>query len=331
MQEKDIRKKLNQELEEMTPDILNKILSSPIEPVKSEKELFGKNKPLYKEKKNVRQYLIAPVMVAVAACLFAVIILLQPFFVENKDTKMAFSIIVDVNPSISVEVNADGSVDRVVANNKDAKKIVREINGEIKEEYDYNDAMGVVVKSLKKSGYLKKKTNAMLVSTVGKNGDVPKDTLKELKVETKKIMENSKINSKTVFQNCEVSRKVKKVAKKNNVSIGKAALCIKLADKESTSVNKMCEKSIDKLVAKVEKNKGIFSDDVIVYDDELEDTGSFVETISETVTAEMESVTGETMESESESVSEETGIDTTQETNIGENDTTMEQTLPSFP
>ena len=43
MQEKDIREKLNQELEQMAPDILDKILNTPIEPISSEKELFGKD------------------------------------------------------------------------------------------------------------------------------------------------------------------------------------------------------------------------------------------------------------------------------------------------
>ena len=45
MQEKDIREKLNKELEEMAPDMLQKILDTPIEPIKSEKELFGKDRP----------------------------------------------------------------------------------------------------------------------------------------------------------------------------------------------------------------------------------------------------------------------------------------------
>ena len=35
MQEKDIREKLNKELEEMAPDMLQKILDTPIEPIKS--------------------------------------------------------------------------------------------------------------------------------------------------------------------------------------------------------------------------------------------------------------------------------------------------------
>ena len=44
MQEKDIREKLNKELEEMAPDMLQKILDTPIEPIKSEKELFGETR-----------------------------------------------------------------------------------------------------------------------------------------------------------------------------------------------------------------------------------------------------------------------------------------------
>ena len=43
MQEKDIREKLNKELEEMAPDMLQKILDTQIEPIMSEKELFGKD------------------------------------------------------------------------------------------------------------------------------------------------------------------------------------------------------------------------------------------------------------------------------------------------
>ena len=135
MQEKDIREKLNQELEEMAPDMLEKILSKPIEPVKNEKELFGRNKPLFKEKKNIKRYFIVPAMLAVAACLVMAVILMKPLFnVQNNNTKMAFSIIVDVNPSVEIQVNKDGKVDRVLADNKDAKSMIREINGEIKKD-----------------------------------------------------------------------------------------------------------------------------------------------------------------------------------------------------
>lgn len=302
MQEKDIREKLNQELEEMAPDMLEKILSKPIEPVKNEKELFGRNKSLFKEKKNIKQYFIVPAMLAVAACLVMAVILMKPLFnVQNNNTKMAFSIIVDVNPSVEIQVNKDGKVDRVLADNKDAKSMIREINGEIKKDYDYNDAMKVVIKNFKKNGYLKKKNSAMLVSLTNEKEDVPKEKLKEIKIETTKVLADKKIKCKTVFQNCKIDGDVKKVAKKNDVSVGKASLCIKLVQKENTSVKKMCKKSIDTLVKKVEEIKKDVNEDWII-DDDLQDEPESETNTSEIISDETE--TNEEEKSETENISE---------------------------
>lgn len=302
MQEKDIREKLNQELEEMAPDMLEKILSKPIEPVKNEKELFGRNKSLFKEKKNIKQYFIVLAMLAVAACLVMAVILMKPLFnVQNNNTKMAFSIIVDVNPSVEIQVNKDGKVDRVLADNKDAKSMIREIDGEIKKDYDYNDAMKVVIKNFKKNGYLKKKNSAMLVSLTNEKEDVPKEKLKEIKIETTKVLADKKIKCKTVFQNCKIDGDVKKVAKKNDMSVGKASLCIKLAQKENTSVKKMCKKSIDTLVKKVEEIKKDVNEDWII-DDDLQDEPESETNTSEIISDETE--TNEEEKSETENISE---------------------------
>lgn len=51
MQEKDIKEKLNQELDKMAPDILEKVLAKPIEPIESEEDLFN-NEPLFEEKRQ---------------------------------------------------------------------------------------------------------------------------------------------------------------------------------------------------------------------------------------------------------------------------------------
>ena len=55
MQEKDIKEQLNQELDKMAPDILEKVLEKPIEPIESEEDLFN-NKPLFEEKKDKGKY-----------------------------------------------------------------------------------------------------------------------------------------------------------------------------------------------------------------------------------------------------------------------------------
>ena len=118
MQEKDMREKMNQELDKMAPDILDKILAEPIEPVKNERELFGKNKPLFQQEKRIKRYLWAPVMVAVVACMVILVMVMQPNIISKPEgmlNNIAFNIMIDVNPSISIDVREDGRVDKIKA------------------------------------------------------------------------------------------------------------------------------------------------------------------------------------------------------------------------
>lgn len=302
MQEKDIRKQLNQELEKMAPDILNNILAQPIEPVKNEKELMGKDKPLFHEKKKVAKYIAAPALLIVAACLAVVILFIQPSMqTKNSDGKMnvAFSITVDVNPSIKIDVRKDGSVKKITALNKSGKKIVKKVNQKIEKDTDYNQAVKLVVKNLNKNGYLKTKKNAMLLSVVSDDKEAGKEKLRELKANTKNYQKKQEIKCTTVYQNCVRSDKIVKVASKNHVSIGKAALCIELAKEEKASVKKMCKKNIDTLVKKVEESKSYIVDEI--------DFGNEILFTEETSGLENESISFEAESMEETTFAEESG------------------------
>lgn len=314
MQEKDIRQKLNQELEQMAPDMLNKILQTPIEPVKNERELFGRNKPLFKEKRDIRQYFIAPAIVAIAACIVIAVMILRPV-TTPKNTNLAFQIIVDVNPSISIDVDKDGIVQKVSAGNKDAKKIVKQVREKLNKDTGYTEAVELVVKKLNKNGYLDKKKNAMLLSVVSNDREQVKEEARNVKSVTKQIIENKNIKCKTLYQNCDITDEVKKVSQKNDVSFGKAILCMKLAEKEKISVKKMCSQNIDTLIQKVEEVISVDLDYITMGDDldsfetesilgeteSVEETESFEEMTEETTGEQTEEMTTQDME-ESESI-----------------------------
>ena len=324
MKEKDIREKLNQELEDMAPDMLSKILSTPIEPIKSEKELLGKERPLFKEKKNWKPYMKVPAIAAVAACFVALIILLYPLFSASNhaEQKIAFSIVVDVNPSICIDVNEDGSIHKIKAGNKDAKKIVNYVKSELKDEDDYKQVIKLVVKNLKSEGYLKKKQNAMLVSAIpAEENDITKE-IKEVKKETSAALKKRGIKCKTVYQKVEMNDKIKRVADNNDVSLGKAALCIELAKEEKVSVKTMCKKNIENLVQKVEKSNNTTVDSIVIIDDNQEYTTDEFETSYETESLETETVEFPTETCESESVIE--TIENPAETTAGFEETSAE-------
>lgn len=328
MQEKDIRKKLNQELEEMAPELFDKICAEPIEPVKNERELFGKNKPLFKEEKKYRKYLWSPIITTAVACIAIMITLfIYPQLNKQKtlpQSKMAFSITIDVNPSISIEVDEDGKVKAVKSENKDAKKIVEQVNEKIKEGTDYNKAVELVMSQLDENGYLKKKKNAMLVSVVSEDKDAGKETLKDIKNNTKKYQEDKDIKCTTVYQNCVEDDKVKEVAKKNNVSVGKAAFCMKIAEKENASVKKMCKESIATLVEQAEKNGAAMIEEIEIIKAELT-VETEKESFEETTASEIETETvPETSNIEESTAVEETA---TIENESGEEVTSLENNI----
>ena len=189
MQEKDIKEKLNQELDKMAPDILEKVLAKPIEPIESEENLFN-NEPLFEEKKDKDKYLWIPQVIAVVACLVLVAVLSSIWFKPNvtptaPDPKMAtaFTITIDVNPSITMKVKKDNTVESIKASNKDAKKVVKKVKKKLKDDTTYGEAVEMVVSGLKKKGYLKKDNSAMLVSVVTEDGKAGKEKLKEVKAE----------------------------------------------------------------------------------------------------------------------------------------------------
>lgn len=314
MQEKDIKQKLNQELEEMAPDILNKILAKPIEPIKSEKELMGKDKPLFKEKKKISKYIFAPAITAMAACLIFVIFLFEPF--SPQENAMAFSIVIDVNPSITIEVDEEGNVEKLVAGNKDAKKIVRNVNKKIEEDDSYNKVLRKVLKQLNKEGYLKKKDKVMLLSVVADDEIIGQEKVAEVKEKTNAYTEKKNIKCKPVYQSCVVTEEVKKVAKKNNVSVGKAAFCIKIAKKEKVNVDKICKESVDNLVEYAEKS-GITVNNIVV-----EETTYYIETSKEITSENVETSTEETNTTVIESELETTTVNESESIDL---ETTSEQ------
>lgn len=317
MQEKDIKRKLNQELDEMAPDILNKILAQPIERIESEKELFGKDKPLFKEKKNFRQYMFAPAITAIAACFVMVIFFLQS---NGVKTNVAFSIVVDVNPSITIEVDEDGAVEKIVAGNKDAKEIVDNINKNLDDDASYEKILSEIVDELNEAGYLKKKDKAMLFSVVADDEESGKSKVADVKENTEKYTKENDIKCKPVYQSCVVTEEIERVAKKNNVSVGKAAFALKVAEKEKTNVDELCNETVDVLVEHAESS-GITVGNVVT-----EETTATGEALGEPITNSVPETTDEDVTDEAISGDvEETTTEVEETTTISPE----EQTTPS--
>lgn len=258
MKEKEIKEFLDNKYESMAPDFVDKICSEPRKPIKSEAELFGDNEPLFKEKKKAK-IVWAGFATLAAACMIAFIITIIP--TQSKmDKTVAFYVTIDVNPSISIDVNEAGEVVNVRADNKDAQKIVNEVYDNAQNGEHYGELVNKVIGKLCDNGYLTKKKTAMLVSVVSKDEKDKKDAMKEVKNSTEKYQVEHSRKFVTIYQKCKTSKKIEKIAKKNNISQGKAALCDKISKVKDDDVEKYCDKSITRL-AKELVDSGIANDE----------------------------------------------------------------------
>ena len=166
MQEKDMKKRLDQELSEVAPYILQNILAQPRVPITDEKELLGDDAPLFKENKVIRPF----AWVTAVAAVVALVVVVTAFIHMNEKTlqqskdptgmQMAYSILIDVNPSIEIKVGKNGTVEEVKAGNDDAKDIVKKVQKKLGEDATYEEAMKLIVHKLNKK-YLKKKIKTM--------------------------------------------------------------------------------------------------------------------------------------------------------------------------
>ena len=127
MKEKDIKEILDDKFESMAPDLVNKICENKIEKIKDESELFGNDEPLFRKNNKV---IFGGIVTAMVACIMIVIMVFS-LKQQFKEEKYAFSIIVDVNPSITVQFNKEGCVEKIVAGNKDAKLIVKNLKNKL--------------------------------------------------------------------------------------------------------------------------------------------------------------------------------------------------------
>lgn len=75
-------------------------------------------------------------------------------------------IMIDVNPSVSIEVNSDGTVEKLILENEDAEAMLSglELVGK-----NYESAISDIVKALNENGYITKLKNSLLITVLNED------------------------------------------------------------------------------------------------------------------------------------------------------------------
>ncbi len=161
--------------------------------------------------------------VAVCVCLFVGL----GYF--NNNIKVASTIGIDVNPSITVTVNKKEKVLDVTANNDDARII---LEGMDLAGSDINVAINALIGSMVKNGYIDELANSILISIDNPNS-AESEALRQKIVDELNAFINSGNNISVVSQSITSSSDKEALANSYGISVGKLELIEKLIAKNN--------------------------------------------------------------------------------------------------
>lgn len=161
--------------------------------------------------------------VAVCVCLFVGL----GYF--NNNIRVASTIGIDVNPSITVTVNKKEKVLDVTANNDDAKII---LEGMDLAGSDINVAINALIGSMVKNGYIDELANSILISVDNPNS-AESEALRQKIVDELNAFINSGNNISVVSQSITSSSDKEALANSYGISVGKLELIEKLIAKNN--------------------------------------------------------------------------------------------------
>ena len=166
---------------------------------------------------------LSTAVVAVCVCLFIGL----GYF--NNNMRVASTIGIDVNPSITVTVNKKEKVLDVTANNDDAKII---LEGMDLAGSDINVAINALIGSMVKNGYIDELANSILISVDNPNS-AESEALRQKIVDELNAFINSGNNISVVSQSITSSSDKESLANSYGISVGKLELIEKLIAKNN--------------------------------------------------------------------------------------------------
>ena len=258
MVDKNLERRIRTAVNHAASDVLDRIITSCQEQKGIDHIM---NNHVEKHKKN-RSRWYTPLVAAAAILL---IVSAGGFGIHSWRLQhtVKSTVMLDVNPSISLNVNARERVVSAVAHNEDGKKILGNMD---LENTDLYVAVNALIGSMLQQGYLSDIQNAILVSV--ENEDYAKGSELQLKITQiiDDILNNNQLQSSVLSQTVSSDQNSKDLAEKFNISEGKASLIQEIVQKDPTL-------SFDTLASLSVSEIGLLMDSRAIKTDHVKKTG----------------------------------------------------------
>ena len=219
MNNREVERKLADAIAKTAPNDINGVLSR----ISDEK---GTVLEVMKTKNNTKRYLKG----AIAACL-ALAIMSGGGAYYTRACTVSTVVSLDVNPSIELKINSLEKVISCSALNDEAKDVLAEMDGgkDLKGT-DIDVAVNALIGALVRHGYLDSISSAILVSVEDKDSERAAKLRQSVTETVDSVLSANSSSASVLSQTVSKDKKLDELAKKNNISGGKAALVEKVRE-----------------------------------------------------------------------------------------------------
>lgn len=211
--QEELEERIRVAMDHAAPNVLDRILSSC-------EEQKGNVIPMTTGKKNWKKQIVSFVSAAAAVCiLFTAAMVWQPW---NHGAQAVDSIVtLDVNPSVSLDVDENEKVVAVNALNEDGEAVIDGMN---LEGTDLDVSVNALIGSMLKNGYLNEAKNSILVTVENDNEEKGEELEIRIARDIEKVFSEDGLEAAVLSQSLTGDEELEQLAQEYGISRGKAAL-----------------------------------------------------------------------------------------------------------
>ena len=216
LSERQINDHIRRAASAMTPKYAEELWEKPVE--KADGDAWFLDGTKQKRKRPLRRYMR---WTALAAACFAIVFIswFQLFHMTDA------TIYLDVNPSVSVDVNRMGRVLDAAADNEDGRILLDQMN---LRNADIDAAMSELLTSMVRHGYLSRAQNTLLLSVSGRNEKRTEALRQRISSDAEQALSTLLGQGIILEQNVDPDDAADEISEHYGITPGKAALILKL-------------------------------------------------------------------------------------------------------
>lgn len=247
MKTQQIENSLRNSIALNTPDLFDKIASTPIQKLPEEDYIIRELPPTKQHFSSLQK------MYAFCSSMAMILVICFGFIYHNNTVDSIIAI--DVNPSVEISLNKSYKVLSVRANNMDGEKLIENKNFK---NQSCDDVIADLTTSLSQKGYINKNKNSILVSVSSPNEVKAAEVKSRVVTDIKTTLHKQQIEP--VIYNQSIPNKdtneLDKLAKKYHISFGKMKLIHSLIEKNPTlTIKELAELPIQEIPNYVEERQ----------------------------------------------------------------------------